>query len=376
MATKHSLITEEALEKLRQDIGKLIVRESPPMFRWINEDSIRRFAHAVGDDNPLWTDPEYAAKTRWGGLIAPPCILYSTDNVVSGAVHGLPGVHAMFAGTDWRWYQPLRDGTRVSTKVWLKDLVEHKTRFAGRAIQQIYHVQFFDQHGTLLAEADSWCFRTERDTARSSGTKYSGVDKDGPRYSAADLERIREAYRNEQRRGSEPRYWEDVVVGEEIPTIVKGPYTITTAVGWMQAWGSYAVHVHKVAFDYYERHPALAILNANGVPEPPVRVHWDNDFAREVGVPRAYDFGPERISWMGHLMTNWMGDDGFLRRLNCQIRHHNLVGDTTWCHGRVTGKRIVDDDAVVDCEIWAVNQDGALSVKGTAEVVLPRRNAT
>ncbi|HEY8448842.1 MAG TPA: acyl dehydratase, partial [Bacillota bacterium] len=142
---------------------------------------------------------------------------------------------------------------------------------------------------------------------------------------------------------------------------------------WMQCWGNWTVHAHKIAYKYYEKHPALAIPNAFGVPEPPVRVHWDHDFAREVGVPRAYDFGPERISWMGHLLTNWMGDDGFLRRLNCQIRHHNLVGDTTWCKGRVTGKRIEGDEAIVDCEIWAENQDGTLTVKGTAEVVLPRR---
>jgi len=35
----------------------------------------------------------------------------------------------------------------------LKDLVEHQTRFAGRAIQQTYHVDFFNQQGDLVAEA-------------------------------------------------------------------------------------------------------------------------------------------------------------------------------------------------------------------------------
>ena len=32
-----------------------------------------------------------------------------------------------------------------------------------------------------------------------------------------------------------------------------------------------------------------------------------------VGAPGAYDYGPERCSWLTHHLTNWMGDDGFLR---------------------------------------------------------------
>jgi len=55
--------------------------------------------------------------------------------------------------------------------VWLKDLVEHETRFAGRSIQQIYRCEFYNQNRELVAEGDSWCFRTERDTARERGTK-------------------------------------------------------------------------------------------------------------------------------------------------------------------------------------------------------------
>jgi hypothetical protein len=32
-------------------------------------------------------------------------------------------------------------GTEVRTEAHLKDLIEHTTRFAGRAFQQIYHVR-------------------------------------------------------------------------------------------------------------------------------------------------------------------------------------------------------------------------------------------
>ncbi len=364
-------ITDEAVAELRSRIGKPISRVTAPFYREINGDAARPFARAIGDDNPLWVDPDYGAATRWGGQLAPPAVLYSTENTVSGAVEGLAGVHAMFAGTDWRWFEPIRVGTVMRTVATLKDMVEHKTRFAGRSFQQIYHVQFFDQHDTKLAEADSWCFRTERDTARESGTKYEKALEEMHVHSDADIERCFEQYRQEKPRGRVKRLWQDVQVGAAIDTMLKGPYTVTAAVCFMQAWGNYAMHNHRIAYQYYDRHKKLAPRNGQNVPEPPVRVHWDNDFARTVGVPAAYDFGPERVAWMSHMLTDWIGDDGFLRRLNTQIRRHNPVGDAVWCSGTVTGKSVVEGRHLVQCEVQGVNQIGALSIKGYAEVELP-----
>lgn len=40
----------------------------------------------------------------------------------------------------------------------------------------------------------------------------------------------------------------------------------------------------------------------------------------------AYDYGRERISWLAHLLTNWMGDDGFLCQPNEQGRRFKMVG--------------------------------------------------
>ena len=120
---------------------------------------------------------------------------------------------------------------------------------------------------------------------------------------------------------------------------------------------------------------ALGIENEFGVPEPPERVHWDEDLARAVGVPAPYDYGPERVAWLGHLVTNWMGDDGFLARLNVQVRRHNLIGDTTWCRGRVAAKAVVDERGEVTLDLVAVNQRDETIAQGQAVLVLPRRSA-
>ena len=366
-----SKITDEAIAELRSRIGKPITRVTQPYYREINGDAARHFALAIGDDNPLWTDPDYGKGTRWGAQLGPPTMLYSTENTVSGAVEGLAGVHAMFAGTDWRWHAPIRVGTTMRTVATLKDMVEHQTRFAGRSFQQIYHIEFFDQHDQRLAEADSWCFRTERETARESGTKYDKALEEMYVSSEEEIERYFEQYRQEKPRGAVKRLWKDVKVGDAIDPVLKGPYTVTSAVCFMQAWGNYAVRNHRQAFMYYDRHKKLAPRNQQNVPEPPVRVHWDNDFARTVGVPAAYDFGPERVAWLSHMLTDWMGDDGFLRRLNTQIRRHNPVGDAVWCNGTVTGKTVDGDRHLVQCEVIGANQTGALSIKGYAEVELP-----
>ena len=134
----------------------------------------------------------------------------------------------MWAGADWTWHKPVMRNDEITTEAWLKDLIEHQTKFAGRAVQQIYHVRFFNQHGDLVAEADSWCFRTDRDTAREEGTKYTALkEKPVRRYTEAELADCYRHYHDETIRGAEPRYWESVQVGDALPTMVKGPMTVT-----------------------------------------------------------------------------------------------------------------------------------------------------
>lgn len=367
------LITEEALQELRKRIGKRVKSTLEPWVSEANADAIRHFAHGIGDDNPLWTDLDYATKTRYGTIIAPPTFLYATDRVISGYVGGLPGVHAMFAGSDWRWYLPIRLGTKIRTEVYLKDLVEHKTKYAGRAIQQIYHGDFFDNQGMKLAECDSWCFRTERGTAREKGRKYKHI-KPRKVYSQEEIDRIAELYDREEIRGNRPRYWEDVEEGEALPKIVKGPMTVTGFLAFVQGWGGLYIRAHKIAFKQFRKHRGLAIPNAYGIPDVPERVHWEADLAKAIGTPEAYDYGPERVSWMAHLMTNWIGDDGWLERLNAKIVRHNPVGDTLYISGTVAQRYQKEGRGFVECKLLATNQDGEHSCEAEATVILPLKD--
>jgi len=352
-------ITEEALASLRALLGRTI-RRPEPYVEVATRDAIRHWAHGIGDRNPYWAT----------AAVAPPTILFAMDRIASGYVGGLPGIHAMYGGTDFRWRRPIHEGERLVGASVLLDLEEKASAFARRAIKQTYRTTFTADGGDVVAEVDSWCFRTERDTARERA-KYAPVEP--TRYTAEELERIRRAYKEEAIRGASPRWWDDVAVGEALPEVVKGPLTVTSIVAFVQGWGSLYVRAHGLAFDLFERHPALGIPNAFGVPEPPERVHWDEALARAVGVPGAYDYGPERVAWLGHLVTNWMGDAGTLARLAVQVRRHNLIGDTTWCRGSVTAKALVDGRGEATLTLSAVNQRGETIAAGQAVVVLPRR---
>lgn len=363
------VITEAALADLRGKIGQRIAR---PVV-WLtecNQDAIRHYAHGIGDDNPLWNDPEYGRGTRYGGTIAPPSILYAMSPM--NAFQGLPGIHAMYAGSDWTWHKPMRAGDTIRNETYLKDLVERETRFSGRSIQQILHYDFFNQHGDKVAECEQWAFRTERDTAREKGTKYKEF-KPAKVYTDAEIDRITEAYNNEYVRGKDTLYWEDVRLGQELPSILKGPMTITGFISFVQGWGGIFIRAHKLAYKLFKSAPASAIRNDRNIPDVPERVHWEEALATRVGAPAPYDYGPERISWMSHIMTNWIGDDGWLYRLKANIRRHNPEGDLLTITGRVTDLFERDGAGHVVVALRAENQDGELSCEGQAEAILPRK---
>ena len=382
-AQEHGTITEEGLAAMRSRIG--IPNEARRygarrgLFTLINQDSAHIYATGSGDANPLFQDAAYARASHWGCVVAPPTILFNAGIVEgrpltaaereAGRGGGLPGVHGMFSGADWEWYQPLREGDEIYRVGYLSDAQEKSGVFAGRQVLALTESLFRNQHGEVLAKEVEWSMRTERDGARDR-RKY---DWEPHEYSSEELERIDETYANERPRGAEPRYWEDVQVGDALDGIVRGPYRATDAVAWDIGWGGVFARSGKVDFDYRQRHPRAYSKNRYGIPDIPERVHWESEFAREVGVPGLYDYGPQRIAWASTLVTNWMGDSAFLKRLWVQVRRFNIEADVQWYRGEVIAKQIEDGEAQVICDIWAENQRGEVTAPGQAIVLLPSR---
>ncbi|MEZ5744592.1 MAG: MaoC family dehydratase N-terminal domain-containing protein [Sphingomonadaceae bacterium] len=373
MSAKFPKITEEGLEDLRKRIGVKIENTVEPWNYEATRDAIRHYAHGIGDDNPLWCDPEYAAQTKYGSVVALPSFLFTTSRIISGYCGGLSGVHAMWAGADWTWHKPVLRNDTIRAEAHLKDLVEHQTKFAGRSFQQIYHVDFYNQEGDHVAGADSWVFRTDRDEARERGTKYTEARGRVEPFTQEQLDEFYDIYDQEEIRGATPRYWEDVNVGDKLPPMMKGPMTVTGFICYAQGWGGLYIRANKLAYKMQKAHPGLGIRNRFNVPDCPERVHWDEEFALEVGAPGAYDYGPERCSWLTHHMTDWIGDDGFLHKSSCQIRRHNPDGDAIVINGEVTKKFEENGKKYVEVEQKATTHRGELSAFGTAVAELPSK---
>ncbi len=90
---------------------------------------------------------------------------------------------------------------------------------------------------------------------------------------------------------------------------------------------------------YRRRHDDYHSNPATGAKDSAGRGHLEASTGRDAGMGGAYDVGPQRIAWARQMLCNWMGDHGFLHRLDVSVRQPNLVGDTIWWRGTVQAKR-------------------------------------
>jgi acyl dehydratase len=365
----HGRITADGVAKLRQMIG----HELRQTFRFnteITHDNVRHYCWGIGDDNPLWMDPEYASGTDYMAPAAPPGYLWTLHP--TWVQIGLPGVHGFHSGSEWTFHRPILQGDRPKLTVWLQDVVEKKGRFGGNSVILYFRTLFANAQDQVLADVLSWSFRIERHQAREKEhDPHAGIEMKC--WTLDELAPVEEAQVAERPRGKEDRFWEDVEVGEKLDPVVKGPLCLTDMIAWYTGSQPVFQPAHEVALKWYRRHPMWAYRNPLlGNLEPSIRVHEDIATARAAGLPAPYDVGIQRHQWLFHLLTNWAGDAGFVKSCRAEYRKFNFYGDVQWLSGEVTGKRVDDDgDHVVDLNVWSRNQRDENTMPGTAVVALP-----
>ena len=379
-------ITEDGLSRLRARVGVAVPHPMPPHYSLPTTDTFRHVAEAYGDDNPLWCNPGYGEGTRWGGPIAPPVLVGGDtligedevtllDNATRDLVRGDPlrGVHAFYAGSAREWWAPLRPLGRVARRNALVAVLDKPSDFADRAVHEWTGQVFREVDGPLLSAQYRLMIRTERERARER-KKYEEVEL--ARYADEEIASIEAQYAAERPRGAQPRWWEDVQERDEVGPLVKGPLTVTDIVCWHvgMGMGLYGVKPLRLAAANRRRVPRFFHRDDQNIPDVMQRVHWDPDFARRSGNPTTFDYGRMRETWMIHLCTDWMGDDGWLWKLDCEFRRFNYVGDTQWVRGTVARKYLADGGRpAVDLDISCTNQRGEVTTPGHATVLLPSR---
>lgn len=372
----HGKITDEAVAVLRGRIGSKGPM-SPPSDPY-SRDMIHRYLASIGDDNPLWFDESYAAKSRWGGVIAPPRFLVcgspgdaTTDmQPPEEPDDPLQGVFAMVSGTRMVFHHPVRLGDRLRAQTEAHDVVERKSSMAGRSLELVNKTTYYNQHDEEVAVVYASVIRMEREAARSN-RKY--LDLPEARYSADEMDAIYRQLESEaaQRRGATPRYWEETAPGEEMITLIKGPLAILDIASYFIGVG-WPWYTNRLKHLHLNAHPAQRLVNVeSNIEENWVAAHWDGYFASLSGIPRPYDEGPMRYDALAHLVTDWMGDDAQLRELYVTLRAPNLIGDVSYCSGCVRDKRVEDGHHLVDLDLWITNQREQRTTFGSAVVELP-----
>jgi acyl dehydratase len=375
-------IKETDLERDRMALGVDWPSREVELFSRATDENIRNFAQSIGDDNPLFCDPRYGERTRWGGQVAPQIMAA----VLNAPMRSDPlprelrggsfrGIHAFVSGGTWEWFRPLRPGDQLFSLRGLESMEEKTSEFAGRSVLRTLRDVKFNQFGEIIGVYRTLVIYTERKTARTKG-KYADVPV--PSYTDDDLARIEALYAAESRRGDAPRYWEDVEVGDVLGPKVKGPLTTTDIIVFHSGgfgFVPYGLRTSRLAHLNRQRIAPFFVKNEYGIPDVAQRVHWDNEWARAIGNPRAYDYGVLRECWVHHMLTDWAGDDAFILRQHDEIRRFNYQGDTTFVSGEVVGKRKDGDRLVVDVAFRAINQRDEETLRGEATIALPGRDA-
>jgi acyl dehydratase len=381
-SSDHGRITEAALADLRSWLG--VERLDRGWNSVAPADSIWHFAQGVGDDNPLWWDAAYGGHSRWGGLVAPPLFVSTCSNAgprlgehgMYPAESWLPGTVPLWVSDRWVFHGLATEGEQITATARLASVEERTTRNGQPMVTHIDHTTYTGSDGSVLAE----CFKTLNRYERQAQTASSEPpESPRPIYTDAQIAQIHDQYASEpgQRRGPQTRFGEDVEVGDELLTLVKGPLTITNIVGFVMGWGSPMCHTNRLVYGYLDEHPGARLLNhRTNIPDTLEGPHWDPVLARAGGMADCYDFGLQRVCWMGHLLTDWAGDDGTVTALEVRLRRPNLVGDTTWITAAVAGLHREEAGMTVTCELVASNQRGEQTASGTASVRLPLRGSS
>ena len=373
-------LTDDQIEDAKKMIGVWLRRDvhTPAIYEPLSVHDIRRWAHySVGDDNPLFSDVEYAKRTVHGVVVAPPTFLYTIDSGIIAP--GMPGIQWIFAGSRFEHFLPVKAGDTITARARLIDVQIKSSRNVARYVNQVGEVLYNNQHGQLVSRYEGDIYRIPRKRS-GGGFKFAvNTAAEAPKpykYSDEEIEAIAHGYRTEFRRGSDALYWEQVEVGDLLPVVQKGPLTLVDIVGFYS--GRRTVYsVMKLAFAERDRHPRNVYYSpTRNIPMHPAAGHFDVEIAHEIGMPGAYDQGWQRINWAGHMLTNWCGDMGFVRKLEGRVTKPNLVGDLTRMQAEVTGKRKDKDEALVEIRWWGENQRGEQNCSGKAEVRLPSRDIT
>src|SRR5258708_28728350 len=138
-------------------------------------------------------------------------------------------------------------------------------------------------------------------------------------------------------------YFEDVQVGDAIPTLVKGPVT----------------HLQLVRY-----------AGASGDFNP---LHTDPKVGEMIGTGGIIAYGMLIMGFVGQMLSDYVGPTA-LRKFGVRFKGMTHLDDVITCTGTITEKFEVNGEARISGKVQAADQNGDVKVTGTFVAALLRRS--
>ncbi len=330
-----------------------------------SKDNILAYCDAIADGNPLWVDEEYAKKSRFGMITAPPTFYYKINHGTGPAMSAggsvtLQNISGMYSGADVEFFRPFWVGDKFTVKAKVVPPKKTETKTRGTIMFVTAEISYFNQRHELLAISRPSVAMVPVTRTSREAPPIRVHDPAKPEWTARKPETLNPdvlAFER-KRQGAKPRYWEDVEVGQEMtPPLEKGVLTATEITRW-------SLLVANAPSRLVSRPRGGAAIVGLARAETSQLAH---------GVQDPEDFGPQRVGWLGQSVSDWMGDAGTLKKFFAQIRGPNMMGDINVIKGKVTKKYVEDGEHLVDLDIFCENQGGNVTAPGRATVALPSK---
>ena len=306
----------------------------------IGRASIRRFAQAIGDANPLYHDATHAGESKYEGIIAPPTMVCETLQYMAGGLNEaggndqrpvLPLDGEIRGGNEYTLFKPLRPEDILTVRWRAADVTEKEGR-SGKLVFLVSQIVYTNQHSTTLAvNRETTIYRVSESATEEGETPIART------WESAGAQ----ARRAGRRDG--PLHFEDVEPGDELTALEKA-ISLPQMVSYAAA-----------TWDFH-------------------RYHYDHEYARQQGYPQPFADGQMLGAFLAQMLADWMGDPGAIHKMGFRFRDLVFPGDVLSCKGRVTAKSSQRDRNLVECELWIENQDGELVLSPAhASILLPSR---
>jgi len=149
---------------LPQKVTQLIGKTSDSGIMEVEKGAIKKFADAVGDTNPLYWDEEYARKSEYGGISAPPGFFgwpvkwkgampmaseLREKAIATISKAGYPRV--LDGGIEYEFLFPVLAGDTLAAVSRIADIQEQEGK-TGKMFLTVLETTYTNQSGDLVAK--------------------------------------------------------------------------------------------------------------------------------------------------------------------------------------------------------------------------------